>query len=204
LIYIFSIFTAKRKIIMSLEKINIRTWVVLLIMLAFAAMRSMSPDLFGSLANFTPVGAVALFGGVYFKNKWQGVFLPILVLLVSDLFINFAYFGYMTLWYSGVVWVYLSFLLIALVGRLVKEVKPGSILTSAFAAVLIHWIVTDFGVWLNNPAFAQTPAGFLQCLVAAIPFEKNFLAGTLLYSAVMFGGFEALKRAFPKLSLARN
>lgn len=189
---------------MSLEKINIRTWVVLLIMLAFAAMRSMSPDLFGSLANFTPVGAVALFGGVYFKNKWQGVFLPILVLLVSDLFINFAYFGYMTLWYSGVVWVYLSFLLIALVGRLVKEVKPGSILTSAFAAVLIHWIVTDFGVWLNNPAFAQTPAGFLQCLVAAIPFEKNFLAGTLLYSAVMFGGFEALKRAFPKLSLASN
>ena len=189
---------------MSLEKINIRTWVVLLIMVAFAAMRSMSQDLFGDLANFTSVGAIALFGGVYFKNKWQAAFLPLMILVVSDLFINYAYFGRLTLWYDGVAWVYLSFLLIALVGQLVKVVKPGSILLSAFAAVLIHWIVADIGVWLNNPAFAQTPVGFLQCLVAAIPFEKNFLAGTMLYSVVMFGGFEMLKRAYHKLSLVKS
>ena len=189
---------------MSLEKINIRTWVVLLIMVAFAAMRSMSQDLFGDLANFTSVGAIALFGGVYFKNRWQAVFLPLLILVLSDLFINYAYFGYFTLWYSGVVWVYLSFLLIAMVGRLVKDVKPGSILLSAFAAVLIHWIVADIGVWLANPEYAKTPAGFMLCLIKAIPFEKNFLYGTMAYSAVLFGGFEALKRVFPKLSLVRN
>lgn len=188
---------------MSLEKINIRTWAILLIMIAFAALRSMSQDLFGDLANFTSVGAIALFGGAYFRNKGQAIVLPLLILLVSDLFINYAYFGKLTLWYEGVLWVYLSFALIALTGRLIKKVSPGSILLSAFGAVVIHWIVTDFGVWLGNPAFAQNPAGFMQCLIAAIPFEKNFLAGTMLYSAVMFGGFEALKVAFPKLSMAR-
>src|SRR5690554_4765598 len=129
---------------MSLEKINIRTWVVLLIMVAFAAMRGMSQDLFGDLANFTSVGAIALFGGVYFKNRWQAAFLPLLILFASDLFINYSYFGHMTLWYDGVLWVYLSFLLIAMVGRLVKEVKPGSVLLASFGAVLIHWIVSDF------------------------------------------------------------
>lgn len=184
---------------MSTEKFNIRTWVILLIIIGFAALRGLSPDRFGDLANFTPVGAIALFGGVYFKNHWQAFLLPLLVLLVSDAVINYGYFGEFTLLYEGVSWVYLSFALIVLLGRTIKNVKPGSVLLGALGSVLIHWIVTDFGVWLNNPAFEQNIAGFLNCLVLAIPFEKNFLAGTLLYSALMFGGFELVKSYIPKL-----
>src|SRR5690606_5646329 len=188
---------------MSLDKINIRTWVILFVIIGFAALRGLSPERFGEWANFTPVGAIALFGGVYFKNNWQAFLLPLLILAVSDIFVNYGYFGEFTLLYDGIFWVYLSFALIVLLGRAVKNVKPGSILLSALASVLIHWIVADIGVWLNNPAFAQTPAGFIQCLTLAIPFEKNFLAGTLLYSAAMFGGFEVLKSYIPKLSLVR-
>lgn len=189
---------------MSLEKINIRTWIILLIIIGFAALRGLSPDRFGDLANFTPVGAIALFGGAYIKNKYQAFLLPLLILLVSDAFINYGYFGEFTLLYEGVFWVYLSFALIVLLGRTIQHVRPTSILLSALGTVLIHWIVTDIGVWLNNPVFAQSPAGFLECLIMAIPFEKNFLAGTLLYSAAMFGGFELLKSYFPKLSLVHT
>jgi len=188
---------------MSLEKINIRTWIILLIIICFAALRGLSPDRFGELANFTPVGAIALFGGAYIRNKYQAFLLPLLILLASDVFINYGYFGEFTIFYDGIFWVYLSFFLIVLLGRAIQHVKPTSVLLSALATVLIHWIVADIGVWLNNPAYAQTPAGFIECLVMAIPFEKNFFAGTLLYSAVMFGGFELLKIYFPKLSLAR-
>jgi len=188
---------------MSIEKINIRTWVVLFIIIGFAALRGLSPERFGDWANFTPVGAMALFGGVYFKNKIQALFVPLLILFVSDIFINYGYFGEITFFYEGFFWVYLSFALIVLLGRSIKNVKPGNIFLAALGSVLIHWIVTDFGVWLNNPAFAQTPAGFFNCLVLAIPFEKNFLAGTLLYSAVMFGGFELLKSYIPKLTPIR-
>jgi hypothetical protein len=188
---------------MSLDKINIRTWVILFVIIGFAALRGLSPERFGEWANFTPVGAIALFGGVYFKKNWQAFCLPLLILLISDAFINYGYFGKFTLIYEGIFWVYLSFALIVLLSRFIKNVKPASIFLSAIAAVLIHWIVADIGVWLNNPAFAQTPAGFIQCLTLAIPFEKNFLAGTLLYSAVMFGGFEILKSYVPKLSLVK-
>lgn len=189
---------------MSIEKFNIQTWAVVALIIVFAAFRGLSPESFGAWANFTPVGAIALFGGVYLKNKWQAFLIPLVVLLASDLVLNYVYFGKFTLYYEGVLWVYLAFALIVLLGKAMKTVKPLSILLSAFGAVLIHWIVTDFGVWLNNPAFEQNLSGFIHCLVLAIPFEKNFLGGTLLYSAVMFGGFELLKSYFPKLAVATH
>jgi len=185
---------------MSIKKINLRNWVILFIIIVFAALRGLSPERFGEWANFTPVGAIALFGGIYFKNNWQAFLFPLLILLVSDVFINYGYFGKFTLLYDGIFWVYLSFGLIVLLGKAVKTIKPAHVFLAAIGTVLIHWIVADFGVWLNNPAFAQTPAGFMECLILAIPFEKNFLAGTLLYSAVMIGGFEFLKSYIPKLN----
>lgn len=189
---------------MSIEKINIRTWIVVAIIIAFAALRGLlSSENFGAWANFTPVGAIALFGGVYLKNKWQAFLIPLAVLFASDLALNYLYFGKLTLYYEGVLWVYLSFALIVLLGKLVKTVRPLPIFISAFGAVLIHWIVADIGVWLNNPAFEQNLSGYFHCLVLAIPFEKNFLGGTLLYSAVMFGGFEMLKAYIPRLAWAK-
>lgn len=187
---------------MSLEKINIRTWLIVLIISVFSIFRVLSPEKFGLLANFTPVGAIALFGGVYFKKKWQALTIPLLILFASDIFINYSYFNKFVLFYEGAFWVYLSFLLIVLLGTVNKKVKMSSLILSSFLAVVIHWLVSDFGVWLGNPAFAQTPKGFIECLVLAIPFMKNFLIGTLLYSTVLFGGFEFIRNKFPNLALA--
>lgn len=187
---------------MSLEKINSRTWIIVLIIVVFSAFRILSPEKFGMLASFTPVGAIALFGGVYLKNKWQAFLLPILILFAADIFINYSYFGEIVFLYEGALWVYLSFALIVLMGTFIKKVKVSSIVLSSILAVVIHWLVSDIGVWLNNPAFAQTPLGFAECLTLAIPFMKNFLVGTLLYSTVLFGGFEYAKNRFPRLALA--
>jgi hypothetical protein len=35
--------------------------------------------------NFTPIGAVALFGAAHFKQKWAAFLVPLLALLLSDL-----------------------------------------------------------------------------------------------------------------------
>lgn len=187
---------------MSIEKINVKTWAIIAFIVVFAALRGLSPESFGEWANFTPVGAIALFAGVYLKNKWKAFLIPLSVLLISDLVLNYAYFGEFTLYYEGMVWVYISFALIVLLSKRIKVVKPFPILLSAFGAVLIHWIVADIGVWINNPVYEQNLSGFLHCLVLAIPFEKNFLGGTLLYSAVMFGGFELLRSYVPKVSIS--
>ena len=72
-------------------------------------------------------------------------------------------------------------------------------LGSSLAIVFIHWIVTDIGIWLGSSIYPQTLSGLWACLVAAIPYEMNFLAGTLCYGVILFGSFEVLKRKMPAL-----
>jgi hypothetical protein len=64
------------------------------------------------------------------------------------------------------------------------------VLASTLTIVLIHWLVSDIGVWYQNPAYTQDLAGFWACLVKAIPFEIRFLEGTVIYGALLFGALK--------------
>ncbi|MFI5453171.1 DUF6580 family putative transport protein [Pedobacter sp. UC225_61] len=183
-----------------------RTLVLLLLMLVIVGLRviaPLSPD-FKVIANFSGIGAVALFGGAYFKNKFNAFILPLLVLLVSDIGLALTMgkdYGFYQGWY----YTYIAFALIVLVGHLmIKKVNVIAVLTASLTGVLIHWIVSDFGVWYGSSFYPQTFAGFWACLVFAIPYELNFLYGTLAYSAIMFFAFESLKAKYPVLSLKNN
>jgi hypothetical protein len=63
----------------------------------------------------------------------------------------------------------------------------------------LFFVFTNFGVWLGSSMYPQTWAGLVECYVAGIPFYKNTLAGTLFYSAVLFGGFALLRQRLPQL-----
>ncbi len=188
------------------NKSNYITAILLLFMLLIIGLRviaPLSPD-FKILANFSAIGAVALFGGAYFKNKIYAFILPVLVLLLSDLGLALT-MGVDYGFYQGWYYTYIAFILMVLVGRLmISKVNYTSVLGASLVGVFIHWIVSDFGVWIGSAFYPQTLAGFWACLVAAIPFEKNFLYGTLGYSALMFGAYEALKVKFPVLSLTKE
>lgn len=184
---------------MSLAKINPRNLTLLLIIVAAGALRivfNFSTQL-SPLTNFSPLGAMALFGGAYFSQQHKAVGLPLLTLLVSDIVLHQTVFSAYSdgLLYSGWYWVYGAIALMSIVGKLlVRKVTPQSVLLSALVCTGIHWIVTDIAVWLGSSVYPQTAAGFAACLTAAIPFELNFLGGTLVYSICMFGGFEWLQQ----------
>lgn len=176
-----------------------RTAVLLLIIALTGTIRvslHYSADL-SPLTNFSPLGALALFGGAYFGHRGKALGFPLLTLMASDLVLQQTVFSQYSngFLYSGWYWVYGAFALMALTGRLLlKQVSARSVLLSALVCTLIHWIVTDLGVWLGSNLYPQTGAGFAACLVAAIPFELNFIAGTLVYSALMFGTFEWMRQ----------
>lgn len=185
------------------NKFPMRNTVLLLFMLLIVGLRviaPLSPD-FKAIASFTGLGAITLLGGAYFKNNIYAFLLPVLMLLLSDLGLM-AVMGKDYGFYQGWYYTYIAFILMVLVAKLmINKVNIQNVLGAGIVAVLIHWIVTDFGVWLGSALYPQTLAGFWACLVAAIPFELNFLYGTLGYSALMFGIFETLKVKYPKLSL---
>jgi len=56
------------------------------------------------------------------------------------------------------------------------------------AASILFFVVTNFGVWALDSLYPRTLEGLVICYVAAIPFFANTLAGTLFYTAVLFGG----------------
>lgn len=185
------------------NKSNYRTAVLLLMMLIIIGLRviaPLSPD-FKLIANFSGIGAVALFGGAYFKNTLNAFLLPVLVLFLSDLGLVLTMgkdYGFYQGWY----YTYIAFILMVLVSKLIiTKVSVVNVFGASIVAVFIHWIVADFGVWFGSSFYPQTLAGFWACLVAAIPFELKFLYGTLGYSALMFGAFEILKTKYPALSL---
>ena len=73
-------------------------------------------------------------------------------------------------------------------------------------AAIIHWLLADLTVWIGGGTDLRTMQplsrgidGLMQCYVQGFPFMRNFLAGTLVYGAILFGGFEWAKRNLPQL-----
>ncbi len=196
---------------MSLKKINPRTALLILFIMLTGLLRVMSAGkLLSPIANFTPIGAMALFGGTYFTGKWKSYLFPLLTLFLSDmLMMQFFYTAHSNgLLYHGWYWTYGAFAIMVLIGQSVKKVSFTNVVSAALAAALTHWIVTDFGVWLGGGSDISTGKaltrdwhGFVQCYVQAIPFLKNMLLGNIIYSGILYGGFEILQKRYPLLRL---
>ena len=142
-------------------KINKKHFVVGIIIVAILSRLIPHPP------NFTPVTAVALFSIINFKNKYIGLSIPIVCLLISDLIIGISLIN---------LFVYLSFIVISGVGYIFGKINLKSILLSS----LIFFLVTNFGVWLIG--YPNTIEGFIACYVAALPFFGWTIAGDLFYS----------------------
>ena len=187
---------------MSLQKFNPRFVVLLLLMIVAAAMRIPNAASLSPLSNFTPIGAMALFGGAYFQKTWKAYAFPLLTLLASDIVINtVVHQGKFGIMYSGWYWTYAAFALMVLTGKIVlKKITVKNIVIASLATVFIHWTVTSPAcILLEGSMYPKTWAGYYTSLIAAIPYERNFIIGTLLYSGVLFGLFEWMKQRYTAL-----
>jgi len=184
---------------MSLEKINIRNSVLILMIVLAAAGRFIHLDTQQVWANFTPVGAVALFGGAYFTDKKKAYLVPLITLFLSDLLINYLYFHKFVWFYGSAVWVYISFAVMVFMGTRIRKINAANVAIASLAAVVVHWLLTDIDPWLYGNLYAKSSIGYFQSLFAAVPFERSLLLGNFVYGFVLFGGFELAKSKFPVL-----
>jgi hypothetical protein len=148
--------------------------------------------------NFTPVEAIALFGGAYFADRRLAVIVPLAAMVVADAVIGF---------YALAPVIYACIALTAIGGmRLRHRVGAGRVAAYSVASAVFFFLVTNFAVW----AFADHVAGggactqgLLPCYIAGLPFFQGTLIGTLFWSAALFGGFELLRRRWPALQVAQ-
>src|SRR5215217_1604106 len=183
---------------MSLDKINIRNYVLILIVVAAAATRFLHLDSFTSWFNFTPIGAMAMFGGAYYADKTKAYLVPLITLFCSDLILNLTVYYNIDGKFEAAFWTYLSFMLMVTVGQYMTKINVWTVVAGSFACVFIHWIISDISVvMMEGSMYPKSFAGYLMALQGAIPWERNLLVSTLVYSMVMFGGFEYAKSKFP-------
>jgi hypothetical protein len=150
------------------------------------------------IQNLTPVGALALFGGARL-GSWLACLLPLGVMAASDVLLWLIYGrANFTLWqFAFNPWVYGSFLLSVLWGRLL--LRNGSAARIVAVSVLTSvqfFLLTNFGVWLadvmRNPSlpgeaaivwkeipglpalvpyhYGHNLSGLIACYAAALPF----------------------------------
>jgi hypothetical protein len=169
-------------------------------MIVFAVAMRLVSYKFQFLSNFTPVGAVALFGGAYFSDKWKAYLVPLLALFLSDIIIYLMYPANQILWYSASIYLYVCFALMVFIGTNIKKVNVANVLFASLASVLVHWLIMDLPWIYNAPQlYPNTLAGYGQSLIAALPFEKNMILGDAVYGAILFGGFELAKSKYTLL-----
>jgi hypothetical protein len=147
-------------------------------------------------ANFAPITAMALFGGVYL-NKKQALTLPILAMVLSDLIIGF---DSLPMRFS----VYGSFLVAVFIGFWIKKHKSSKniVFASLFSSILF-FVITNLAVWALGTMYVKNLSGLTECYLLAIPFFRNTLLGDLFYSGVFFGSYEFLKSFSKKKRLAQ-
>ena len=130
--------------------------------------------------NFTPIIAVAIMSGYFFKNINISFLTLIVSMLASDLFIGF---------YENVFFVYVSLLLITFVFyKISNKINFKNLFIYSFAGSLIFFIVSNFGVWaLGSPgvydiAYEKNLNGLVECYILAIPFFGNTFLSTLIFA----------------------
>ena len=141
--------------------------------------------------NFTPLAAVALFGGANFADKRAAFLVPLGGLFVSDLAIGF---------YPITPVVYGSFAFIVCLGFWVRRCRTVRRIAGAtVASAILFFAITNFGVWAIDHLYPRTLAGLASCYIAAIPFFRNTLLSGLFYSVLLFGGIAAAENRFGSL-----
>jgi len=152
-----------------------KIYVVLTMIFAGALMR-----LIPHWPNFTPISAIALFGGTFLKRKDLAFLVPVIAMLLSDLIIGF---------HSTMLPVYLSFIAIVAFGLILQHrLTVVNTLTASLAASVLFYLVTNFASWSSGlMPYPLNIGGLIQSYIAGLPFLFNGVLGDLFYTSVLFG-----------------
>lgn len=167
-------------------KTNERLTSSIMVLIALLAVSRLLPH----WPNFTPVAAMALFGGAAIANRWRAFMIPLAAMLLSDLALG-AIFGWDYAFHSAQPFVYMSFILTVALGRLFRNAKPWqTVLGGGTVASVLFFLITNAAVWAMGDFYPHTLSGLLLSYEAGLAFYRdggNFFLNSL-FATYFFGG----------------
>src|SRR6267154_1504853 len=134
--------------------------------------------------NFTPVTAALLYFGA--RGSRRHLWLPLALLIASDLVLDKYVYAYAFSWDLFLTWVWYGAML-GLGTVLSKNAKPLRVAGAAVTGSVSFFLISNFGVWAATNMYTKTVSGLMTCYAAGVPYFRHTLEGDLVYSAAMFG-----------------
>lgn len=172
-----------------MKKLNLKSLASYSLVILLAVIARLIPH----APNFAPIGGLALFSGSHFKKK-IALLIPLTAMFVSDIFLGF---------HKTIPHVYVSFIIIALIGRLINKNKWQSLALASLTSSVLFFLITNFGVWATGTMYQKTLSGLSQSYVMGLPFFRNTIISDLFYSFSFFYGYRFLSNFIFKKLLAK-
>jgi len=145
--------------------------------------------------NFTPLAAVAIVGGFYFRHIMAALLLPVSVLALSDLMLPAH--DSLPVMFS----VHAMMIVPLMLGRLARRTDRWQRIASwglcGIVPATTFYLVTNFAVWAFKSSYEPTLAGLAACYAAGLPFYRAMLAGDLFYLGLLLACFAAARVTAP-------
>lgn len=133
--------------------------------------------------NYTPALALVMFAGAHLDRK-QTLVVPFLFMFITDIFLGF---------YPSIAYTWLAVIACAFIGSVLKQERSaGRLVACSFISSCVFFVISNFGVWVDF--YPKTLTGLTSCYMMAIPFFRNTLISTVIYSFVLIGGFDWVVR----------
>ena len=164
---------------MNLSFIKYSYPVILILSLAFIRLLPHAP-------NFTPIIAISIYAGIKFNNKYLALLVPLVSMIISDLFIGF---------HSSIFVVYFALSICVLFGTFIQNklnILNGVIGISG--GVLSFYLITNFAVWYGSGMYALDFNGLITCYIMALPFLQNTILSSAIYGIAAFGAYRLAEK----------
>lgn len=167
--------------------------------------------------GFAPQMAMALFGGAMISDKRMAFILPLLSMLISDIFYQVLYTnGYTSIpgFYSGMALNYALIAGVTLFGFLLKKISVLRVAAFSMTGSIVFFLVSNFTVWLGGGGYhrPKTFDGLMMCYNDGLAFFRdygvingfygNLFLGDLFFCGLLFGSYFLLNRKEAKTQLA--
>ena len=131
--------------------------------------------------NFTPLIAVGIFSGFYFRQFIIGLFVTIVAMFIGDLYLGF---------HNTMIFTYLALIVPVALGIFIKHFKFIEVIVAGLISSIGFFLITNFGAWLTLDMYEKNLSGLINSYILAIPFFHNTLISTFLYLLLLKVLFE--------------
>lgn len=156
----------------------------------------------GRPLGFSPMIAMAVFGGAVIKDKKFAFLLPLLAMFFSDALYQLLYIngvGNIPGFYEGQALNYVLFGGLTVFGFFIKNFNIKRIAIASLSAPTAYFLVSNFLVWASSSPLAglgrpKNFSGLMMCYSDGLPFYPWSVASTFIFSAILFGSFYLLTK----------